>query len=134
MDPDASKEYKEYMKHRIPRPQNRDECLEDPSIKEFQKAAAEALIDGDHRFFRRMEKAVKMQADGGIQNKLWGITDNDPIYVCYDLLIEFVEAKHKLPTVSELQELAGLSGSPDAWRRVNTALNLKGKLPRSGSD
>jgi hypothetical protein len=133
MDPNASKEEKEYLKQHPQLPQDRDECLEHHYMQEFLKACGEALIDGNHQFFRRMEKAVKLEADGGIENKFWEKYEVDPISRCYWKLQEFVKKKHKLPTVAELQELAGLSNSPNAWQRVNETLNLQGKLPRSNA-
>ncbi len=131
MDPNASKEEKEYLKKHPQHPQDRGECLEHYYMQEFYKACGEALIDGNHQFFKRMEKAVKLEAAGGIENKFWEKFEDDPISRCYWALVDFVEKNHKLPTIGELRELAGLSGSDSGWRRVNKALRLQGKLPRS---
>lgn len=120
----------------LPDEQDRDKYIESDassSLKDFQRAACDALLALDYGFFRRMAKAVKGEAEGGKENESWEKVKDDPINVCYQKLHDFVKAHNKLPNAPELQELAGLSNSPDAWRRVNVALCLKGKLPRSNA-
>ena len=120
----------------LPDKQVREKYIESDassSLKDFQRAASDALLALDYGFFRRMAKAVKGEAEGGKENESWEKVKDDPINVCYQKLHDFVKAHNKLPTIPELQELAGLSNSPDAWRRVNEALCLKGELPRSNA-
>ena len=120
----------------LPDKQVREKYIESAfsnSLKRFQRAASHALLARDYGFFRRMAKAVKCEAERGKENESWEKVKDDPINVCYQKLHDFVKTHNKLPTVPELQELAGLSNSPSAWQRVNETLNLQGKLPRSNA-